>query len=65
MTRVGDEKKFLDAGTSDAHTIRPGLDGHHVPGAQNVLRARIDPWRLVDEEPNPVADAMGEFVFEV
>lgn len=60
MTRVGDEKKFLDAGASESHTIRPGLDGHHVTDPENVVRPRIHPRGLVNEETHAVTHAVGE-----
>ena len=64
MTGVCDKEKFLDPGSPEAHTIRPGFDGHHVPGPQHVPRTRIHPWSLVNQQSDSVPDAVREFILE-
>ena len=64
MSGFCDGEEFFDSDASEAHTIGPWLDRHHVTGPKNVGRPRIHPWRFVDEKPDSVADTVRELPFE-
>ena len=62
MTVVGDDDQVLDPDPELARDVDAGLDRDHVAGLEHVLRALAQPRRLVDLEPDAVAEPVAEVV---
>ena len=64
MSGFCDGEEFFDSDASEAHTIGPWLDRHHVTGPKNVGRPWIHPRRFMDEKADTVTDTVRELPFE-
>ena len=59
-----DDEGVFDAYPAPARQVDPGLDGERHVGPNATRGAGVDPGRLVDDQPDPVAQAVGEVRFE-
>src|SRR5919199_4439600 len=56
----GDDDEILDANAALARDVDPRLDRDHVSRLERVLRLGPEHRRLVDEDAEPVAEAVAE-----
>src|SRR5215217_3829481 len=59
---VADDDQVLDADPANARQVDARLDGHDVAGFERVLGLLGQPWRLVHEHPQSVAEAVAELL---
>ena len=62
MAVLGDHDQVLDPDPELARDVDAGLDRDHVAGLEHVLGGLAQPRRLVDLEPDPVAETVAEVV---
>ena len=62
MTVRGHHDQVLDPRPAATRQVDPGLDRDHVAGLQPGLGGPREPRRLVDIEPDAVAEAVAEVI---